>query len=114
MPVYRIRCDNCGKETDIYRTVAQFDDLPDCHGQKMHRIIGAPFVIAEIKPYRSMVTGQMIESRSQHREHLKRHNLEEIGNEVDAHLKQAGKRRKPRIDKKCRKAQIAEIVNSKL
>ena len=36
----------------------------------------------DIQPYKSMVTGEMITSRSQHREHLKAHGLREIGNEV--------------------------------
>tara|TARA_R110000822_G_scaffold33633_5_gene95717 strand:+ start:1783 stop:2127 length:345 start_codon:yes stop_codon:yes gene_type:complete len=38
-------------------------------------------VIRDIDPYKSMVTGEMISSRSQHRDHLRRHNCIEIGNE---------------------------------
>lgn len=33
------------------------------------------------KPYKSMVTGEMITSRAKHREHLKRHNMVEVGND---------------------------------
>lgn len=40
-----------------------------------------PQVIRDIEPYQSMVDGSMITSRSQHREHLKRHNCFEVGNE---------------------------------
>lgn len=40
------------------------------------------YVQGDIKPYQSMVTGEMIESRSQHRDHLKRHGKVEIGNEL--------------------------------
>ena len=36
----------------------------------------------DIQPYQSMATGEMIGGRSQHREHLKKHNLTEIGNET--------------------------------
>lgn len=36
----------------------------------------------DIDPYQSMVTGEMITGRAQHREHLKKHNLNEIGNET--------------------------------
>lgn len=43
--------------------------------------IEAPQVMDDIKPYRSMVDGTMITSRSTHREHLKDHNCIEIGNE---------------------------------
>lgn len=43
-------------------------------------------VMPDIKPYRSMADGSIIEGRSQHREHLKRHNCVEVGNEVKNHL----------------------------
>lgn len=52
---------------------------------KMHENpVKAHHIISEernYKPYKSMVTGEMIEGKRQHREHLKRHNLTEIGNE---------------------------------
>lgn len=40
-----------------------------------------PFVMGELQPYRSMVTGEMIEGRRQHREHLRAHGCIEVGNE---------------------------------
>lgn len=46
----------------------------------------APMVIGDIAPYRSQVTGEMITSRSQHREHLKAHDCVEIGDQMH-HLK---------------------------
>lgn len=33
------------------------------------------------KPYKSMITGEMITSRAKHREHLRRHGYQEIGND---------------------------------
>jgi hypothetical protein len=39
------------------------------------------FVMPDIQPYRSMVTGEMVQGRRQHREHLKTHNVIELGNE---------------------------------
>lgn len=39
-------------------------------------------IIDEIQPYRSMATGEMITSRKEHREHLKKHGLREVGNET--------------------------------
>lgn len=86
------------------------DDLPDCCGKRTDRIISRTNVIADIKPYKSMATGEMIQSRTQHRDHLKRHNLMEIGNEIAAHLKPKPKR----IDSSRRKAQLAAVLNSKL
>ena len=43
----------------------------------------APMVMPDIKPYKSMITGEEIKSRSQHREHLQQHGCVEIGNEVE-------------------------------
>lgn len=39
-------------------------------------------VLGDIEPYRSMVTGEIIGSRSRHREHLRDHGMVEVGNEV--------------------------------
>ena len=33
------------------------------------------------KPYKSMITGEMIPSRAKHREHLRRHGYTEVGND---------------------------------
>ena len=38
-------------------------------------------VMPEIKPYKSMITGEVITSRAKHREHLKKHGCQELGNE---------------------------------
>ena len=40
-----------------------------------------PLVMPDIQPYRSMIDGTVITSRSQHREHLARHGCIEVGNE---------------------------------
>jgi len=57
--------------------------------------VNAPMVMNDIGGYQSMVTGEWIGSRSQHREHLKAHRLVEIGNETKAHTtKQA-----PKVDR---------------
>ena len=111
MPIYTVSCNKCGKEQEIYRPISEMDDLPKCCGKKVSRIISMVSVIQDIKPYKSMVTGETISSRSAHREHLRRHKLVEIGNETEAHMKEAAK--KPEIDNSARKAQIAEMLNSK-
>ena len=46
--------------------------------------IQAPMVISEernYKPYKSMITGEVIEGKKAHREHLIKHNKIEVGNE---------------------------------
>jgi len=82
MPLYDVVCVKCGKEEEVFRTIKEYDNLPSCCGSKMQRELSAPAVIADIKPYKSTQTGEMIESRKKHRDHLKRHNLVELGNEM--------------------------------
>ena len=38
-------------------------------------------IMPDIQPYQSMVTGEIITSRSKHRQHLKEHNMVEVGND---------------------------------
>jgi hypothetical protein len=68
----------------------------------------AAMVMGDIQPYKSMVTGEMINSRSTHREHLKAHHLVEVGNETK-YLKPKPKELPPGL-----KQRIIEIANSKL
>jgi|GEM_PF-5025255 len=50
--------------------------------QRMAERVGvAPMIAPDIQPYRATVTGELIGSRSAHREYLKRHDLVEVGNE---------------------------------
>ncbi len=51
-------------------------------------------ILGDIRPYQSMVDGTYIEGRKQHREHLKRNGLIEIGNETK-HLKAFGDYKPP-------------------
>ena len=44
-------------------------------------------IMKDIAPYKSMITGETITSRSRHREHLKAHGCIEVGNEVDHMVK---------------------------
>lgn len=67
--------------------------------------IDAPMVMGDIQPYKSMATGEVIEGRRQHREHLKSHGLIEVGNETK-HISQNKKRDDPRL-----KQRIIDIVN---
>jgi hypothetical protein len=88
MPIYALKCHACEHTEDVYRTVAEIDrDLPACHGLAMTRMITAPYVMGDLTPYRSVITGEPITSRSQHREHLKQHRCIEIGNEIQPTFK---------------------------
>ena len=67
------------------------------------------YVMGDIKPYRSMVDGSLITSRSHHREHLRQHGCVEVGN--DSSLKKPRPALQPSGDLK---SQIAANVYSKL
>jgi hypothetical protein len=47
-----------------------------------------PMIIDDIAPYQSMIDGSLITSRSQHREHLRANGCVEIGDQVEAQVKQ--------------------------
>ncbi len=42
--------------------------------------ISGPQLIVDLAPYQSVVTGEKIDGRRAHREHLRRHDLVEVGN----------------------------------
>jgi hypothetical protein len=45
------------------------------------QVLGFAHVIPDIEPYKSMVTGERIRSRSHHKQHLREHGLIERGND---------------------------------
>jgi len=107
MPIYVLICP-CGHEEDVYRSIADMNkDLPTHCDITMQRKIVAPMVAADIQPYRSMITGEMIHSRSQHRAHLAAHNCVEIGNEKMPEPK-------PLAPPPGLKETLIEVVNQKL
>lgn len=81
MPIYLIRCPHCEAQREVYRSFREMDDLPECCGVPMERVICPSMVMADIQPYQSMITGEYITSRSRHRDHLRAHNCIEVGNE---------------------------------
>lgn len=45
------------------------------------------YIMGDIEPYQSMITGELIKSRSAHREHLRFHGKEEVGNDRSTYNK---------------------------
>jgi len=88
MPLYDIQCGHCGHTEEIFRSLDEYDALPDHCGSRMVRMISAPRVMSDIEPYQAVAsdiaTGKPphISSRSQHREFLKRNGYVELGNEM--------------------------------
>lgn len=71
MPLYRLKCQACGGESDIYRTVEQRNNLPSCScGGGQERILTPLFIQTAFQEYISPATGKLISSRDQHREDL--------------------------------------------
>lgn len=110
MPIYHIACAHCGDEQDLYRSLATYNELPVCCGEMMKRQVTAPMVMTDMQPYRSMIDGRMITSRSQHRDHLKSHGCIEVGNETK-YLKPKEKIDLTPESKAARKQKIIEQVN---
>ena len=108
MPIYAVHCNQCGKDEDIYRTIANYNDLPECCGQRMDRIICAPQVIKDIDPYVSQIDGSVITSRSQHRDHLKAHGCVEVGNEKMEPRKESW------IEKKEQKSALRQEIAARI
>lgn len=81
MPLYLVRCEACQREDEIYRSFADYQATPECCGEPMKRVICPPMVMGDIQPYISQIDGRVINSRSEHRAHLKAHRCIEVGNE---------------------------------
>ena len=71
----------------------------------------ASMVMSDIGGYISQVDGSWIESRSKHRDHLKRHGMIELGNDVPTNVKSIEISRK---SQEQRKRAIAEVAYEKL
>lgn len=52
------------------------------HEWRAPKTDSAPMIMPDIEPYQSMITGETINSRSRHREHLREHGCFEVGNDV--------------------------------
>lgn len=82
MPIYEYHCPECDNRFEMFRHMSEYKAPTDCEcGAQANKVLSAPYVIEDIKPYRSVVTGERIKGRSHHREHLRQHELVEVGNE---------------------------------
>jgi hypothetical protein len=94
MPLYTFQCPCCKRTETAFRKIDERDHLPNCQctpGMRgiypMPRILEAPMVAPDIGPYQAVAvdiaTGKapVINSRSAHRDFLKRNGYTEVGNE---------------------------------
>lgn len=113
MPLYDLKCVDCGHTEERFMKLSEFCNLPECPdcGTMMGRVITPVNVMPDIEPYKSMVTGEYIGSRSTHRKHLVQHKVVEVGNEKLPERKPYG------LDKKEKyqlRREIAQIMDAKL
>lgn len=94
MPLYSYRC-TCGYAETAFRKIAARDEVPRCPRcaaietcrAPMRRILEAPMITPDIGAYQAVAvdvaTGKppVINSRSAHRDFLKRNGYTEVGNE---------------------------------
>ena len=63
-------------------------------------------VMGDLAPYKSMITGEIISGRKQHRDHLRAHGKIEVGNEYEAASKRT-KKEMPPIEQTVKRAMEA-------
>lgn len=84
MPMYSYSCARCGGQKDaIARVDERHTHAPVCHGQ-MRLEIMPTMVSPDIAPYRAVAgdrMGQVIGSRREHKEFLKRNSFVEVGSD---------------------------------
>ena len=71
----------------------------------------APMIMADIQPYQSQITGEMITSRSQHRAHLQAHGYREVGNDPSLYRKPAPISAKSKTRKELLIAQVGAMTH---
>ena len=68
-------------------------DAGEYYGKKHANKPQFPTIITDSTNYQSMITGEQITSRNQHREHLKAHGYQEVGNEKPAWMQERDRMR---------------------
>lgn len=77
--------------------------------------VSSPQIMPDIPAYKSMADGSIVEGRAAHREHLRRHNCVEVGNEVKAHFGHYDRISKdvaPQQRHELIRAQVAAMTNT--
>lgn len=74
MPLYDTRCRECGAKAQIFRKIAEMDNIPSCDscGGVADRLLSAPAIVTEFSPYVSPATGAYIDSRAKRADDLRR------------------------------------------
>ncbi len=103
---YRAIFDGQGKKAEFEGDVCVWV-RPGAYENSKASSLSAPMVIRDIEPYRSMITGERIAGRRQHRDHLRAHGCIEVGNDT-SHMKS-----KPEPVKSSRKKLLHQMLADK-
>lgn len=100
MPTYTYECPVCEDRITEVLTLAEHETyVPEhCH-KHMFQVFFPPQITTDIAPYKSMITGERIAGRRQHRDHLRAHGCIEVGNETPQN-------RKPEVSKVSRREKL--------
>lgn len=83
MPLYEYQCTGCGDISTAFRKIADRHTKTLCEcGSAIKLIICPVRGITDIQPYKSMLTGEIVTTRSRHRNLLREHGCIEVGNET--------------------------------
>lgn len=66
----------------LCRACGDFHDLSESWPCPIGASAKGPQVVGDLKPYRSMIDGSVIDGRKRHRDHLKAHGCMEVGNDT--------------------------------
>lgn len=84
MPLYDTRCTSCHEAAERIIRLADFAEpivCEWCGGDAKRELTRQLQVVPDIAPYKSIITGETIAGRRQHRDHLRDHGCIEVGNE---------------------------------
>jgi hypothetical protein len=81
---------------------------PDLNTGNKVSDLPSPMICRDIEPYKSMITGEMITSRSVHKAHLRQHNCVEVGNDT-SHMKPKAPKHDFKDRKKVLSSQLADF-----
>lgn len=76
--IYPYKCPTCGAVKDVWQKLKEYEFSPNIPwhcGVQSQRVFTVPMVAPDYQPFISHVDGTVINSRSEHREHMLRHNL---------------------------------------
>lgn len=87
MPYYTVECGKCGESREVFRPLAEFGKWPEHCGKQMRQIVQPPQIMADIVPFKSVVTdvdsgrNPVISSRGQLRDFERRNRCHRIGDD---------------------------------